>query len=172
MKALTLFAFVALAYADTLTLKDGSRIEGTMLSANERTMSFIDNNGARRDYEIGNIREISFARDASGERNRAQQPTGPADTISRLNDDLLRAMDRANLSARQRQMLADAQAVLIRAANDLRDKRNPNNREVRRALDNVRYVMNSTAIRPQDRRAVIDDIAQLREQQSGFRVNR
>jgi hypothetical protein len=159
MRKLILFAFVSLACADTLTLKDGSRIEGTMLAANDRTVSFMDTGGTRRDYDIGKIREIRFGRSSS-------------DPIGRLNDRIGETMEHTAFSARQRQMLDDARAVLIKAGDDLRANRKANGREVRKALDNVRYVMSSSAVREQDRRAVLDDIVQIREQNKDFRANR
>jgi hypothetical protein len=159
MRKLILFASVALACADTLTLKNGSRIEGTMLSANDRTISFVENDGSRHDYEIDKIREIRFGR-------------SPSDPIGRLNDRISETMEHTTFSARQRQMLDDARAVLIKAGDDLRANRKANGRDVRKALDNVRYVMNSSAVRLQDRRAVLDDIAEVREQHKDFRINR
>ena len=167
-----LLAFGVLS-ADTLVLRDGSQINGTMLNADGRTMSFVDVNGRRRDYSITNVQEVRFGdTEFSNNRARTEQPmpTGTTvDLVARLTDNISRSMERATLSARQRQMLEDAQEVLGRAGHDLRENLSlSNRREVQMALDNVRYVMNSTAIRAADRRAVLTDIADLRAKYPEF----
>jgi hypothetical protein len=172
MRNIILFAFIAVASADTLVLKDGAQLEGTMVSASTRTITFVDSVGQKREYDVSAIQEIRFERDTSDSRNRTQAPATAWETIDRLNDDIARAVERSSLSLRQRQLLDEAQTVLTRAARDLRDNKNPKNKEVRRALDNVRYVMNSPSVRTQDRRAVLDGIAQLREQHKDFNLSR
>ncbi|HYP08296.1 MAG TPA: hypothetical protein VER03_18830 [Bryobacteraceae bacterium] len=160
--------------ADTLILRDGSQVNGTMLSANGRTMSFIDVDGRRRDYSITNVREVHFGdTEFSGMRSRTENTemasATTVDLVSRLTDNVLNVMERSTLSARQRTMLQDATNVLGRAGHDLRENLSVNNRrEVQMALDNVRYVMNSTAVKPADRRIVLQDIAQLRAKYPEF----
>ena len=161
--------------ADTLILRDGSRVTGTMLSANERTMSFVAADGRRRDYSITNVQEVMFG-DTEFGSTRARtdgttaMPTGTTvDLVQRLADNIDRSMEGANLSDRQRTMLEDARNVLSRAGHDMRENLSlSNRREVQTALDNVRYVMNSTAIRAADRRVVLADISELRAKYPEF----
>lgn len=167
-----LLAFGALS-ADTLVLRDGSRINGTMLSANERTMSFVDADGRRRDHSITTVQEVMFGDTEFGTsrtRTEGSMPTATTvDLIQRLTDNIDRSMERATLSARQHDMLEDARNVLGRAGSDMRENLSlSNRREVQTALDNVRYVMNSTAIRAADRRAVLADITELRAKYPEF----
>jgi acyl carrier protein len=162
-----LFGFGALS-ADTLTLRDGTRIDGTLLRATERTITFVDSRGDRRDYNLANIEELAFG-ETDSSRSRTEpglDSTGSVDLIYRLNEDIGTALDRSTLSDKQKELLEAARMVLNTAAEDLRDNRKPNAREVRRALDNARYVMNGSGVRAQDRRAVLDDIQQLRNQHS------
>jgi hypothetical protein len=170
-----LLAFGALS-ADTLVLRDGSRINGTMLSANSRTMSFVEANGRRRDYSITNVQEIQFGDTESsgaGTRGRTEQPAMPTgstvDLVEQLTDDIGGVMESASLSPRQRSMLEDARNVLSRAGHDMRENLSlSNRREVQMALDNVRYVMSSTTIRAADRRTVLQDITELRAKYPEF----
>jgi hypothetical protein len=77
-------------------------------------------------------------------------------------------MERSNLSARQRDMLDDARNVLGRAANDLQDNRQVEPRDIRLALNNIRYVMSSTTVNGQDRRLILDNIDRIRDQYPEF----
>jgi hypothetical protein len=167
-----LLGFATLS-ADTLILRDGTRVNGTMLSSNERTMSFVETDGRRRDYSITNVQEVRFGDTEFGtSRSRTEGPM-PTDTtvdlVARLTENIDHAMERATLSNRQRDMLTDARNVLDRAGHDMRENLSlSNRREVQTALDNVRYVMNSTAIRAADRRAVLADITELRAKYPEF----
>jgi hypothetical protein len=155
--------------ADTLILRDGSRINGTLLSADARTVSFVDARGERRSYNVTNVEEIAFgaAETSSTTRARTEMPVATpigSDEFSRLYDDVTRVMERSNLSVRQREMLDDARAVIRRSANDLRENRQVDSRSMRLALNNVRYVMNATTINGQDRRLILDDLDRIRDQ--------
>jgi succinate dehydrogenase/fumarate reductase flavoprotein subunit len=158
--------------ADTLILRDGSRINGTMLSADERTVSFVDARGDRRSYNVTNVEEIEFgAPGSSTTRSRTEtSATTPQgwENFTRLHDDLSRVMERSNLSARQREMLEEARTVLSNTGNDLRDNRQVERRDVRLALNNIRYVMNATTINTQDRRLILDNIDRIRDQYPEF----
>ena len=153
--------------ADTLTLRDGTRIEGTLSSASGSTITFVDSRGDRRNYNVANVEELAFG-EAANSRSRTAEPeldsTRGTDLIARLNDDVGRAMERSTLSSRHRQMLEDARNTLTAAADDLRAQRAIDRRELRTALDNIRYVMNGSAVQANDRQAVLDDIQQLRGQ--------
>jgi hypothetical protein len=169
-----LLAFGALS-ADTLILRDGTRINGTMLSANERTMSFVGEDGRRRDHSITNVQEVTFGDTEFGTtRTRTTggtaMPTGTSvDLVTRLTDNIDNTMQRATLTSRQRTMLEDARNVLTRAGHDMRENLSlSNRREIQTALDNVRYVMNSTSIRAADRRVVLADIAELKAKYPEF----
>jgi len=164
--------------ADTLVLRDGTRIDGTMLGANQRTVNFVDADGRRRDYSITNIQEVRFSdTEYTSSRSRTEipgmAPESSVDLIQRLTDDIAQVVDRASLSTRQRQMLQDATNVISRAGHDMRENLSLNNRrEVQMALDNVRYVMNSTAIRTADRKQILGDIAVLRDKHPEFASSR
>lgn len=154
--------------ADTLILRDGSRIEGTMLSADGRTLSFVANDGARRNYNLSTVQEVAFGAPEDSTRSRTEISGSREELFDRLGRDIETVMERATLSARQRDMLEDARIVISRTGDDLRDNRNVNAREVRTALDNVRYVINGSGIRAQDRTMVLDGIARIREQYSEY----
>ncbi|HYI95701.1 MAG TPA: hypothetical protein VEX68_19320 [Bryobacteraceae bacterium] len=163
---LTVFLGLGSLSADTLTLRDGTRVEGTLLSASGTSITFIDSRGARRSYNVSNVEELAFG-EASTSRSRTEpelDATRGTDLVARLNEDIGRAMERSTLSSRQRQMLQDARSTLTAAAEDLRENRTIDRRQVRTALDNVRYVMNGSGIQESDRQAVLDDIQQLRGQ--------
>jgi hypothetical protein len=167
-----LLGFGALS-ADTLILRDGTQVNGTMLSADSRNMSFIDADGRRRDYSITKIQEVKFGDTEFSSRARTEEPAMPSgtsvDLVARLTDNIGQVVGRARLSTKQKTMLDDAVNVLGRAGHDMREDLSlSNRREVQTALDNVRYVMNSTAIRETDRRTVLDDIAQLRAKYPEF----
>jgi hypothetical protein len=77
--------------------------------------------------------------------------------------------EKATLSTRQRKMLEDASNVITRAGHDMREGLSlSNRREVQMALDNVRYVMNSSAFRTADRQMILGDITALREKYPEF----
>jgi hypothetical protein len=164
--------------ADTLVLRDGAQVRGTMLNANSRSMTFADTEGRRREYDIANVQEVRFGdnlrdNNNSNSRYRSEPLNMPSsstvDLVSRLNEDVKAAVERVNLSTRQRQMLEDAQSVIARAWHDLRENLSlSSKREVQVALDNIRYVMNGSGIRAADRRVVLADIAELREKYPDF----
>jgi hypothetical protein len=80
--------------------------------------------------------------------------------LNKLRDDVQRAMENAKLTDEQRETLTDANGTLREAA---KVNTNLTNRELRMALDNIRYVFNSQAFPAQDRQAVLDDLKLLRE---------
>jgi hypothetical protein len=163
--------------ADTLLLRNGSRIDGTLLNATRRTITFVDSRGDSRSYNVSDVEELVFGdSNSSADRSRTEGSarTGTTlDLMNRLIADIGDIVNHSKLSTQQRQILEDARSVLSGAAADLQENRSVNARDVRRALDNIRYVMNGSDIRAQDRRAVLDDIDMLRDQNRNFgRSNR
>lgn len=163
--------------ADTLVLRDGRTLDGKMLSANGRTISFADSNGSRRDYNISSVQEISFTNSQSyGTRSRTAPSAYPSemqDLMNRLHDNLTGTMDRANLSDEQRLSLDEARTALSKASDDMRDGRNINSADVRRSLDDIRSTLTRVSgVRPQDRRAVLADINRLQDSFNNFRSER
>jgi hypothetical protein len=77
-----------------------------------------------------------------------------------LRDDVQRAMEHARLTEEQRETLTDANGTLREAT---KGNTNLTNRELRMAMDNIRYVFSSNAFQAQDRQAVLDDLKLLRE---------
>lgn len=57
---MTLIAAVPLLAADTITLRDGSRRFGTLVSSTGREITFDEESGVRRRYNITQVRSIEF----------------------------------------------------------------------------------------------------------------
>ena len=52
---------ITTAAADTLTLKNGTRVEGTFLGGNSREVEFLQSNGSVKRYPVANVAELSFS---------------------------------------------------------------------------------------------------------------
>jgi hydroxypyruvate isomerase len=75
--------------------------------------------------------------------------------LSKLRSDVKIAMDNAtDLTGEQRQILSHARERLRSTAS---------NREIRTAMDNIRFIANGGAFRPHDKQTVLSDIKHLRE---------
>ncbi len=75
--------------------------------------------------------------------------------LSKLRSDVKTAMDNAaNLTGQQRQILSDARETL---------RETTGKREIRTAMDNIRFIANADAFRPHDKQTVLDDLKHLRE---------
>ena len=65
MRILNIFVaavfLVTTAAADTLTLKNGTSVEGTFLGGNSREVEFLQSNGSVKRYPVANIAELSFS---------------------------------------------------------------------------------------------------------------
>jgi len=75
--AMSLFvvSLAALAFADTLVLRDGTRIEGTVLAIAGRTITFRHADGASRRYPTSRIDSLEFF-SADRENPRAAKTRG------------------------------------------------------------------------------------------------
>ena len=160
-------------HADTVTMRDGSRHSGVFLSGSSGSITLIDQDGDRRQFDRSQVVEIAFGNAASTateqERSRTTAPVNrQSELLSRLRDDLTFAMQQSSLAARQRDILQDARDTLSAAIDDTEAGRTVNARSVRLALDNIRYVASSTGFRAADRRTLLDAINELRHHSSEF----
>jgi len=70
-------ASATLASADTLVLKDGTRIEGTIVGVVERTITFRRADGVSRQYPASDVRSVEFLT-LEGASTRASNASGLA----------------------------------------------------------------------------------------------
>jgi len=49
-----------IAFSDQLTLRDGSVVSGTFISGTTRTITFLDQNGGTRQFNISDVRSVDF----------------------------------------------------------------------------------------------------------------
>jgi hypothetical protein len=152
--------------ADTLVMKDGSRYTGTFISGNSRNITFRTDNGTRRTYNIANVQELAFGDSLIGSTNdpapRQYTDMERAEMLNRLRADVQTAINNGNLTARERRSADDALATLRDAAENRRDGYSVDSREVRLAMDNLRTLLDSNSIRPEDRDRLREDLNQLR----------
>jgi len=159
----------AFAFADSVIMRDGSQFRGTFLQGTSRSVTIIDNSGARRTFSVRDIQQIMFGdSNYSSNPNAYGAPVGsfiaePPVLVSRLRQDVADAMNNTNLPDPQYRRLQDATEVLRQAAENRSYVFDVNAREVRLALDNVVAVFNTPAFSPPDRQRVLEDIRQLRQ---------
>ncbi len=183
----TLLLCPVLGFADTITMRSGARFTGTFNSANQQNITFTDTNGNRQVLNVNDVQELRFDRangglqngngnngsfnntsggnagnyrnNDNGNYNNANDTNGAAaDTLDRLQGDVQRATDNANLSDDQRQSLNLSRDTLRQAAQQSRNGQQMNSNNVRLALENIRTVMNNSGISQRDRDAVMNDL--------------
>ena len=95
----------------------------------------------------------------NGNYNNANNTNGAAaDVLDRLQGDVQRATDNANLNDDQRQSLNLSRDTLRQAAQQSRNGQQMNSNNVRLAMENIRSVMNNPGISQRDRDAVMNDL--------------
>lgn len=193
----TLLVFPLLLSADTLTLKNGTRFRGTFNTGNSAQISFTEYSGNRRNIDLQDVLELRFGNDRAGDpvgrplvapgygrngqanpdvyrdgagRNPPQQPLASSvmvEDLDRLQADLQGAMDNNDLTDDQRQSLDDSRATLRAAAQQSRNGRPVNQRNVRLALDSIRNA--SSRMQRQDRDVLNEDIRRVSTSVNGGR---
>lgn len=162
----SILAICPVLLADTVVLRNGTRTQGTFVSGDSRTITFTDDRGRRRSYDVREVQELGFGDSATfgaaTDRSQTELGTdrGAINAFQRLREDIRVALDNTTLNARERDRLTEAREILQRAAANHRNGGTPEAREVRTAIANVRYVINGTNFRAQDRTALV---ASLRE---------
>jgi len=172
--------FPLLASADTLILKNGTRFRGTFNTGNSVQISFTEYSGNRQSINLSDVQEIRFGNDREGnpgplpvnpgygrndqapedQRGLLRQPNSVTlQDLDRIQSDLQGAMDNNNLSDSQRQRLDDSSATLQAAAQQFRDGRPINQRNVRVALESIRTAANR--MQRQDRDVLNEDIRRV-----------
>ncbi len=172
--------FPLLASADTLILKNGTRFRGTFNTGNSVQISFTEYSGNRQNINLSDVQEIRFGNDREGnpgpvpvnpgygrndqapedQRGLLRQPNSVTlQDLDRIQSDLQGAMDNNNLSDSQRQRLDDSSATLQAAAQQFRDGRPINQRNVRVALESIRTAANR--MQRQDRDVLNEDIRRV-----------
>ncbi|MDQ6677831.1 MAG: hypothetical protein M3Z09_11100 [Acidobacteriota bacterium] len=194
--------FPLFAFADVLTMKDGTRFNGTFVSGNSNTINFTEYNGNRQTLNMFDVQELRFGneRDSSQVRGdfgnapggynrnpgndngpgraansvdsqRDYNRNGPvssgsmADALDQLQLDIQAALDHANLSDDQRQSLTDSSVTLRNIAQQSRNGRPVNDRNLRLAIGAVRSA--TQRMQPQDRDTLMNDIQRLNVQGNG-----
>ena len=79
-------AFAAAAPADTLRLRNGQSLQGTLLGANTREVQFIGSDGTPRSYSISSITAIQFGSPAPAAPppRPARPPAAPPPSVARV----------------------------------------------------------------------------------------
>ena len=161
--------------ADTVTLRDGTRHHGTFVSGTSRTVTLVDENGSRRNFELREVQEVAFGTAstpqaaASANRTRTESVSDQIRLLEKIQEDLTIAMEQSKLSYRQRDMLQDSRDVIGTAISNHQDNRTVDTRAVRTALDNIRYVANANVLRESDRRALLASVDELRRLNVDYR---
>ena len=93
---------VSMGWGDTLVLKDGTTHEGTFISGNSTTITFREDGGVRRRFELSNIASIDFGSSTS--------LTGPASSVGRIDNQ----RDRIRTSAADLRTLPAGTDLVIR----------------------------------------------------------
>lgn len=162
--------------ADTLVLTDGTRYTGTFLGGTARSITFMQRDtGTRQSYDIRNVREVMFGTNTAsvfgsdpyynGNTTNTTADHDRETLLRRLQDGVVTAMNNNNLSSAQRRMLNNSLMTLRTALNTQVNSEDYSNlRDLRRAVEDIRYVANSGALRAEDRNNLLDTIDQLRDQ--------
>ena len=156
--------------ADTLIMRDGSRLDGTFVTGTSRTLTFVDHTGARRNFDLRDVREIQFATGTTptdvttGTRTDDER----RQLLTRVRDDVRAAMDRVTLTNYQRTRVRADLQVLDRAIDEAREGANVSTREVRDALESIRQL--SSVFAEQDRVAIRDNIRDVRQARPEYNV--
>jgi hypothetical protein len=160
--------------ADTVVLKDGTRHDGTFVRGTARTVTLVDDAGTSRTFDLRKIEELLFGSTSTevSTRSRSDEAGQSARLLERLRENVTIAMTHTSLSVRHRDTLQDARDVLSAAIDDYHNSRTVDARGVRMALDNIRYLANSTVLRAADRRALLNDITEVRRLHPKFATAR
>jgi hypothetical protein len=153
-----------LASADTLVLRDGTRHEGTFVSGTSRRITFVDESGRQRGFDVTQVQELSFG-SGVGSSAASNAVADLGSTVDRLRRDLREAMGRVTLESEDRQMLDRVSETLRAAAVDRRDGSVDyvDRREVREALRDLQAFMDRGVLRDRDRRVIMADLEQVRQ---------
>ena len=160
--------------ADTVVLKDGTRHTGTFVRGTARTVTMVDDAGTSRSFDLRKVEELSFGSATTdvSSRSRMDESSQSARVLERLRENVSIAMTQTSLAVRHRDTLQDARDVLSAAIDDYHNNRTVDARGVRMALDNIRYLANSTVLRAADRRALLADITEIRRLHPEFATAR
>ncbi len=71
------------AAADTLHLKDGSRVDGTFLGGDSRQVKFLRSNGSVKNYSVSDVAELTFGDTPAAARNESIAAPRPAPRSNR-----------------------------------------------------------------------------------------
>jgi hypothetical protein len=105
---LAVVALAVPAFADTLILKDGSRVSGYYEGGSARVVKFRANDGTARDYDILNVQQIQFGDTATAATTTSKPATNlttppgtsnSATSTATTNPSLRPAADRGSLAS-------------------------------------------------------------------------
>jgi hypothetical protein len=173
--------------ADTLILRDGTRLDGTYLGGTARQVNFLErNNNSRRTIDVRDVREVMFGTDTTsmgsnsgsgwgtGSGTNTQTNAGSWDrfeSLRRLHDSVLNVMNTTRLSANHRQLLNNAVNIMRTTLDSGSTDDRAIMRDLRRPFDDIRFVANSGALRAEDRTILLDTIEQIRTSNRQDRSN-
>jgi hypothetical protein len=155
-----------LAWADTLVLRDGTRHEGTFISGTSRRITFVDESGRQRGFDVTQVQELAFgAGEGSSLATNRNTVAELGSAVDRLRRDLRAAMGKVTLENEDRQMLDQVSETLRAAAVDRRDGsvEYVDRREVAQALRDLQSFMDRGVLRDRDRDVIAADIDQIRQ---------
>jgi len=69
--------FPLFAYADVLTMKDGTRFNGTFVSGNSNTINFTEYNGNRQNLNMFDVQELRFGNERDSSQVRGDFGNAP-----------------------------------------------------------------------------------------------
>ena len=154
--------------ADTLILRDGTRHNGTFVSGTARIVTFVDDHGSRRNFEMRNVQEIQFGTGTTPTdvTTGSQTDDDRRQLLRKIREDARLSMDNVTLGDYQRGKLEGDLGVLDRAISETREGESVSVRELRTALEGIRLA--SSAFREQDRTKVRESISELRRLRNDY----
>ena len=152
-----------LASADTLVLKDGTTHQGTFVSGTSRRITFVDESGRQRAYDVTQVQEVAFGNSTTEMPRDTVVDLSAA--VSALRDDIRNAMANVTLNYDDRQALNRISETLRAAAVDRRDGTIDyvDRRDVREALRDLQGFLDRGVFREQDRQRIAADMQQVRQ---------
>ncbi|HET8550465.1 MAG TPA: hypothetical protein VFL57_20785 [Bryobacteraceae bacterium] len=152
-----------LASADTLVLRNGNRFDGTFVSGSSRRITFVDETGRQRVFDMTEVQELSFGPATGAGTANTVAELGTA--VSKLRRDLREAMDKVTLEAEDRRMLERVSETLRVAAIDRRDGSIDyvDRRDVGDAIRDLEAFLDRGIFRDRDRDVIMADIQHIRE---------
>lgn len=160
--------------ADTIVFRDGTRQDGTLVSANSRQVVFADQNGYRHTYNVQNVEQLTFgsgsyagynsdnrySNNGNGNSNVDQRQA-----VARMRQDLQGILNNYDLGAsdqsRIQRIISQLRTVESDAQNGSGDW--VDRADMRTAMRDLREIVSSNMFEDEDNQMLRNDMAQLRD---------